>query len=77
MKIEPRFALSAGILFACTTFSGCGVPHALDTSSVKEHDAVTGSAGKTEKLLPEWVPNRATAVKVLQRTTGEPHDLYL
>lgn len=57
-----------------TGLTGCGfaedIADSLDSSNSKEHHVDTGAEGKESELLAAWVPDDASDVSVMQRTTG-------
>ncbi|GMA31559.1 hypothetical protein [Litorihabitans aurantiacus] len=71
-RTAPATATLAAVallaLTGCSTFSDLG--DSLSGSDTKEHSVDTGAEGKESQLLASWVPDDASDVKVMQRTTG-------
>lgn len=74
---STRHALprALGILaLAGVALAGCSwtedIGDSLDSSNSKPHHVDTGAEGKESGLLADWVPDDASDVSVMQRTTG-------
>ncbi|WP_420113296.1 hypothetical protein [Pseudactinotalea sp.] len=63
-----RPLITAGTMLALLT--GCGLGEALNDGDTKERHADTGAEGKESGLLADWIPDDASDVSVMQRTTG-------
>lgn len=76
MKImKSSTALTIGGMVAVTALSGCGLAESMAVSSNGHAQPVnysTGTEGKTnaDARLPDWVPDQATGIAEIVRTTG-------
>lgn len=69
--------VSAAVL-AALALTGCGalgIESTYDKSA--SHDFATGAEGKEKNVLPAWVPDSATNVKEVVRTTGNERILRM
>ncbi|PWD49668.1 hypothetical protein C8046_02025 [Serinibacter arcticus] len=71
-RVRPT-ALGA-LVVAASALTGCGwagdIADGLDPSNSKEHHVESGAEGKETGLLAGWIPDDASDVSVMQRTTG-------
>ncbi len=77
--LSPKavFLASATVLaaLALTGCSALGIESTYDKSS--SHDFATGAEGKEKKVVPSWVPDEATNLKEVVRTTGNERILRM
>lgn len=76
---RPRavFLASATIL-AALALTGCsvlGIESTYDKSA--SHEFATGAEGKEKRVVPSWVPDEATNLKEIVRTTGNERILRM
>ncbi|MFL4474890.1 hypothetical protein ACIPVK_12910 [Paeniglutamicibacter sp. MACA_103] len=70
--------LASAAVLACLALGGCGalgIETRYDKSA--SHEFATGAEGKERKVLPTWVPDEATNLKELVRTTGNERILRM
>ena len=63
---------------AAAALSGCtalGIESKYDKTAT--HEFSTGTAGKEKAVVPAWVPDQATELKEVQRTTGNERILRM
>lgn len=62
------------MVVSALALGGCSaaedISEGLDPSDSKEHQVASGAEGKEAELLADWVPDDASDVYIMQRTTG-------
>lgn len=70
--------LASASVLAALVLAGCsslGIESTYDKSA--SHEFSTGAEGKEQKVLPAWVPDEATNIKEVVRTTGNERILRM
>ncbi|MBV1780553.1 YgdI/YgdR family lipoprotein [Paeniglutamicibacter sp. ABSL32-1] len=78
-SIRPKaLLLASATILAGLALSGCsalGIESTYDKST--GHEFATGAEGKEQQVLPAWVPDEATNIKEIVRTTGNERILRM
>lgn len=70
--------LASAPVLAGLVLTGCsalGIESKYDKTS--SHEFATGAAGKEKDVVPAWIPDQATELKEVQRTTGNERILRM